>query len=547
MPLLDARGNPITSDFKQKKPVVTLPKTGDIFGQWAGRDFFQAQLPGGMVMQFDLSRLTLADYRSMRQNYQINASISVLAFVMHQINWHIECSDSKINDFLTQQITDNWTTLIRAMAQSYWAGFAPCALNFNNGPSGYIEISSIKDMIPEECRVNWKKSYGWAPPGHVQPTIWSYDGFFQGGCLIPPENSLWYPLLMENGNYYGRKLLQPAFPAFYFSNLMHLYTNRYFERFGEPLPIGRADFDQEVDIGNNTMVSGKTAMETIVNNIRSRAVTVLPSTRDPNTKEFDFSVDYLESQMRGADWERYLARLDEEMALAVFTPSLLFRTASVGSYNLGDLHYQIFQQELNALAGDIQYYMNNFLIDRLRVINFGQNSPTAKWTFRQQGQPNLTQYKEVLSMLIRQQLAMPDLKQLGQIVGLDLQHIEQIIVPPDPAGTGELEGLPGAIPPGPLAKPQPKVKIAASIMREAGVRLGGEISKGRKDIPLGFKNRFRDALVEDGFDADKALQITNELYSRLNPWIADAIPVIEDAEQMKSMFAKVVDFELAAL
>ena len=51
---------------------------------------------------------------------------------------------------------------------------------------------------------------------------------------------------MENGNYYGRKLLNACFTPWYFSTLIHLFANRYYERFGEPIPIGRAPFDEDV-------------------------------------------------------------------------------------------------------------------------------------------------------------------------------------------------------------------------------------------------------------------------------------------------------------
>jgi hypothetical protein len=51
---------------------------------------------------------------------------------------------------------------------------------------------------------------------------------------------------MQNGDYYGKKLLRPAFTSWFFSMLVHLFANRYYERFGEPTPVGRAPFDDEI-------------------------------------------------------------------------------------------------------------------------------------------------------------------------------------------------------------------------------------------------------------------------------------------------------------
>ena len=72
------------------------PKLGEAFGQWAGRDVQFATLPGGGIVQFDLSKLTLADFRAMRDHYQVNASLAVLSFMQHQSDFHIECEDAKI-------------------------------------------------------------------------------------------------------------------------------------------------------------------------------------------------------------------------------------------------------------------------------------------------------------------------------------------------------------------------------------------------------------------------------------------------------------------
>lgn len=69
------------SNFRKAPP----PKLGPAFGDWSGpaADQRWLELPGGALLQFDLDRLTLADYRSMRQHYQINISLAVLTFTLH--------------------------------------------------------------------------------------------------------------------------------------------------------------------------------------------------------------------------------------------------------------------------------------------------------------------------------------------------------------------------------------------------------------------------------------------------------------------------------
>lgn len=408
------------------------PKTGEAFGQWAGRDLHYLTLPGGGMLQFDLNRLSLSDFRSMRDHYQINISLTILTFMIHQLDWRIECEDKKIASKIQEHLEPTWTPLVRALSQSFWAGYSPIVLQYENTVNDpFMEISKFKDLIPEECRVNWKQVEGWAPPNSAPPKINIYDGISQVGSShpIPVENTLWYPLLMENGDYYGRKLLKPAFPAWYFSQLIHLFANRYYERFGEPIPVGRANFEDEIPDGQGGWVSGKVAMENILTGIRNRAVAVLPSDRDPMTKDYDYSLEYLESQMRGADFERYLSRLDEEMSIGMFTPTLLFRTADVGSYNLGVGHWQMFQFLLNALAGDMKQYLDDFVIRRLKDFNFSPNAPDAKIIFRKLGKADIEILKVMASQII-QQGARPDLEELSSAVGMKFTQAKVLTEPP---------------------------------------------------------------------------------------------------------------------
>ena len=540
--ILDHRGNPIDpatyrTPPKAKPGDVKEPRVGDAFGAWAGRDLIYSALPGGAVMQFDLTKLTLADYRAMRQHYQLGASLNVLSFVMHQIDWDIECEKQEIADMIRDDLAENWTPFIRGISQAFWSGYSPMAVNYENAKD-YIRIKQFKDIVPEESRVNWKKIEGWAPPGKAKPWIYKYDGFFQNSQLIPAENTVWYPLLMENGDYYGRKLLKPAFPAWFFSNLIHLFANRYFERFGEPLPVGRAPFDESVDMGGGKVVSGKTAMEMIVSQIRSRAVTVLPSDRDPLTKEFDYSIDYLESQMRGADFERYLSRLDEEMSLSVFTPILLFRTADVGSYNLGQAHLRIFQQMLNAIAGDLQYYIQHYVVDRLRVLNFGQDSPRAKWVYRKQGQGDIETYKLLMNEVVQSGRAMPDLVELGAIVGLKFNEVEQIVADPptpDPAADTEANTK--------------TTKAARAILGEAAGRVAREFANGKTEIAMGYRQRIQDALIAGNYSPTEAMGIAGSLYAKVNSWLPEVLEIQPGADELKgwveSLANKQMD-ELAA-
>ena len=442
MSLLGPNGQPMNQYMSTHagRPKNPKPVVGDAFADWGGlsRDFIH--LPGGGAIGFDTSKLRIKDFRKMREHYQIGSSLHVLTFMLHQLDWHVECDDKKVADWCTINLEQIWTRLIRAMSTAFAFGFSANAVEWENDPNeGKLRLNKIKDLIPEECEVSWKyvdsalKSN--SDTGQMQaPKIPIFDGIQRRGTSyrVPVENSLWYPLLMENGDYKGRQLLRTAFQPWFFSTLIHLYQNKYFERFGEPVPIGRAPYNDKVTMNDKT-VYGYDLMATILSNLRSRSAVVLPNTRSKeglnDQPEFDYQVEYLESQMRGADFERYLTRLDEEMSLALFTPLLLLRTADAGGFNQGIAHTQVYLWMLNAVAGDIAEYIDKYILRYMAIYNFGPKAKTPRIRFRKLGVAQQETLRAIVQSLIQKGMVKPNIEELGQHIGLDLEEIEQVTEP----------------------------------------------------------------------------------------------------------------------
>lgn len=538
--LLDSRGNPI-SFTKAKQPVK-----GEAFApRWAGdldRDLFK--LPGGGTVMFDLSRLTLADFRTMRDHYQVNATLSVLSFMIHQMDWWIECDNERIRTVIHEHVQSAWTQIVRALSQSFWAGYSPNILQWEN-VGKYLQLTKIKDLIPEECAVEWDDVPGWAPEGRIPPKIKVFNGIKVWGqnWPVPVDNSFWYPILMENGDHYGRKLLRPVFTSWYFSILMHLFSNRYFERFGEPIPIGRASYEDEITVpseGGAKKVNGANLMVSILQNLRNRSVVVLPNDRSPTGigtgTEYDYNIEYLESQMRGADFERYLMRLDEEISLGLFTPLLILRTADVGSYNLGSTHWNMYMNMLHAICSDAKYYIDSYILNRMVDFNFGKNAPRAKIIFRKMGDDRKDQVMAILQALMSAGRIKPDLEEIGQIAGLKLEEIEQIVAPAGTPGSPDQteqnknatdkkktksEGTDGKS--GTTKKAANNTK---SVISEIAGRTSGQLNKwissnGDDNFQpsFGYERKLGDALDLDGFSG--TAELTSRLYELTRAWLSD--------------------------
>ena len=534
------------------------PATGPAYGDWAKpkEEYdWRRQMANGGLLQFDLSRLGLADFRAMREHYQINISLAILTFTMHQLDWSIEHPDPKVVSFLEENLSETWTRMVRGVSQAFWAGYSPMALEYRNDPiSGKLRVTKFKDLIPEEVDVNWKTVKGASPRGFPRPDRFVFDGMHQNvgrrsgttsrsnrnrKNVIPVENSFWYPVLMENGDMRGRKLLRPAFPAWFFSQIMHLYANRYFERFGEPVIIGRAPLDDEVVVGqqNGQTVtkSGKEVMENIVANIRNSSAVVLPSDRTPNGRgdqhDFEYVVEYLEAQMRGADFERYMARLDEEMSLAMFAPVLLFRTSDVGSYNLGQAHEKLFFMMMNGLIADMAEYLERFVLNRLIDFNFSPNSPRCRFRWRQLNKDKDETVRAMAQSVISSGLMKPDAEELGIAVGMSFNEIPQLIAPEVGPGT---------------STPDPNNdKSRFSTADEIVARIRDQARKhwGEDDfIPsLGYRKKMELSIGSDSGLAEAACHSRAEkVYSSVEAWMPEAIQSSEGPDH----FADKVDLIL---
>lgn len=528
--LLGPDGKPISSKSLENKKAAP-PALGERYGQWSGENLPILTMPGGGTVAFDTSTLTLADLRQMKGHYQINSSLSVLTFMMHQMSWHCEAEgpgpDSqkkKIVEVVERQLWNVWSRLVRAKSQALWAGYSPNVLQWENDVAGReVVLHKIKDLYPEDARVHWKKVTNSVPgaPG-AKSVHHVYDGISQFGAPspIPVANSYWYPLLMENGNYYGRRILESAFQPWFFSTLLHLFANRYYERFGEPVPVGRAPYEDTIDVNGNE-VKGNQLMAMILQSLRNRSTVVLPNEKTPFGNEtdpdFDYQIEYLESQMRGADFERYMTRLDEEMSLAMFTPILMMRTADVGSYNLGQQHTQVYQWMLNAFSGDWADYINNYLIRPIVAYNFGLNAPTVKIKFMKMGKIDKEIMSAIISQLIGKDKIKPDIREIGEFTGMTFEEIETVTE----------DNAPAPEPPADPEKEDPEEEPSKNVGIRIKQRMRLQVDKAfRNDTfgtdewkpTMGYKNQMIAAFREERLSG--YAERVNDLFEAMDNWLA---------------------------
>ena len=541
--LLGPNGKPISSkDFQAKK--APAPNLGERYGVWAGEAAPLLTLPGGGAIAFDTSQLTLADFRQMKGHYQINSSLTILTFMMHQMDWHIECERQAAADLVENQLRAVWSRLVRAKSQALWAGYGPNVLQWENDYTGReVVLTKIKDLYPEDCRVHWKKIERRTRDGAIM-SFPVYDGIDQIGAMepIPVPNSYWYPLLMENGNYYGRRLLESAFQPWFFSVLLHLLAKRYYERYGEPVPVGRAPYEDEIDV-NGVSMRGNQLMSLVIQQLRNRSTVILPNEKTPVGDEanpsYDYTLEYLESQMRGADFERYMTRLDEEMSLAMFTPILMMRTADVGSYNLGTQHTQVYQWMLNALAGDWEEYINKYIIRPIIAYNFNGKPIPCRIKFTKMGKTDSQLLQAIITQLLTAGAIKFDVREIGEMTGLTIEEQE--------IATGTENQAPPEENPAPDA-PDQQNEIKRLMVKRVRAQVekafrNGSFGDLNFQPKIGYKRQLNEAFKAQGLT--KTGERVDDIYDMLDNWLQRTVGLGGEeygtADAYMALFEKKVD------
>lgn len=364
----------------------------------------------------DTSTLSLADYYKMTKDYQIAACINTIAFTIQQIDWNIKSKDKKVQDFCTFAMEGIWKQLINGISQSFWAGFSPMIKVFtevDRGPwKGKIIIKRLKDLYPTGVSVRTDNDG-------------TFNGIKIGENEIDLEYCFWYTFLMKNGNFYGTYLLEPAYMPYFYSQVVHLFANRYYERFGEPVVEGRYPLGQTVKY-NGIEMDAADFMEELVNKIRNHTSIALPSTKDEDGNE-DWMLKFLESNIRGADFETYMKRLDMEKARAIFVPELLFGTGRVGSYKLGDRHTNTFLTLLNSLIDDIKEHIDKHILRQLVDFNFGADAEPATFEPERLGRSNTEMLTTILREMVRQGTVKVSVKELSQRIGMEIKEVRQLV------------------------------------------------------------------------------------------------------------------------
>ncbi len=359
-------------------------------------------------------------YLKISEHYQVSAALAVIRYSIQQIDWFIDTEDETTRAVLTLAIEKIWNKLIRSISKSFVYGYSPNVKVFTLKKikgKNYVIYKKIRDVNPKDCDVKVNK---WG----------NFNGFiYRKGTLqekyISPDISFWYVNNEENGNMYGKSMLKKIYKPWWRSEKIHDFSDRYYERFGEPLVIGRAPTAAKVKDSTGKIRTAQELMTDVIGSIRSHSSVQLPSDRDTENKEYEYDLKYLESQMRGFDFENYLKRLDMEIARGLFLPELIFGGSTGGSYSLGSAQIEVFYTNLMGIMNNIVDYVNLYLLPQLIEYNFKKDE-IAKFNYQPLSSEQKKNINTMILALIKGNKIKPETKQLEDISGIKFEEIKNV-------------------------------------------------------------------------------------------------------------------------
>jgi hypothetical protein len=394
------------------RPPATLPEgleLDKVLGVIGGtRSSYARALGTGLAaLVADPGKLTAARIALMRAHYQISAGLLVQSLPIIRADWSIECDDEDARAYLTAAYERVSFDVHRSAARALWAGYSPNALVLSADTAlGGLVYSSVRDLEPSTCFPVLDDA------GSFRGILQQVRDYSEG---IPELASLWIGEGIESGNYFGRSLLAAAVDPFLDSSAFRAFHARYLERFGEPVVKTRAPAGKtvaNVDEITEAVAAGQTppdpvlvdnvdAARLIGENLRHHSVVSFPSDllfgADGKPAGFAWELEYLESAGGGSDaFLEALRECDKRMTRALFVPDLLFAQGDgVGSYALGSSHRDVWVASVEGRLDDYARQISRQLVDRLRLLNFGERCPSARLIFAPQADADRERLWEV--------------------------------------------------------------------------------------------------------------------------------------------------------
>lgn len=356
------------------------------------------------LRNFHSDKLPIEVMTRMREDGQVHAGLSAIKYPVLSSEYSLIGDDDRTVQFVKDNLNTIYRRLLKSLLRSLDYGFSVCEIVYETrGDRIYVE--DIVELHPDDIRFILD-DYGYITDVEVRREI-----------LIPAEKCIIYSHDSEFGNPYGRSRLLPAYQFWRTKELIYLFTNRYYERKGNPptviqYPAGTKYYSDDSDILDEVLDIGAKLME--------NAVVAVPNLRDGFGNEL-WSIQHLMDDARGKMFIDYLEHLNKMILRSLIVPErVISQDVAVGSYSMAKVHLDIFLLSEDGLISEIAKCINEQLIKPLVELNFRERTDIPQLHIEKLSQQNKQLLSDILIEMIRDDKVTPNPDKISSALGIEI-------------------------------------------------------------------------------------------------------------------------------
>lgn len=308
-------------------------------------------------------RVGVSEYlRMMQTDETVSSGVEFVTLAVLARLGEYTHEDADITEFVRDAFNGMRGTLnqcVGEMLSALWAGFSVTEILWR--VSGReVTLDGLATLHP--LTVQFELEQGGPTSGQVARIV-QFANTAQE-VEIPREKAVVFSHKGSFGNLYGTSRLKAAFKSWYYKEKLLQYWGLTLERYGVPLAKANVQNpDAVVTLDNGTPMRHADYVGKTLEQMRAGSALVF----DDQTE-----VEFLQTgRALGADFQAAIEYHNKMIYRALLLPSLVADNGSVGSYSLGQQHFDMFTLTLDSLIVDLGDVLIEQLVRRLVELNFG--------------------------------------------------------------------------------------------------------------------------------------------------------------------------------
>lgn len=344
--------------------------------------------------------------------------------------------DERFQTFIRENFEGMRDTLAMAVSEiltAMWAGFSVTEIVLRSEGSRWM-LDQLATLNPQTVAFGLDLEEGSPTYGDIHH-IWQWR-WTQWEVDLNPGQCLHYAHRSRFGNPYGKSRLKRAYAPWYIKTNLLPSWGRALDRYGSPLTVGKTPNMHQQLMSPYGGLDEQTRGEHMLARLQELIAGACMVLEEGESVEFEGL-----GQALGDSHEKAQNHLNKMELRALGLPSLIFDNTDVGSYSLGEKHYDVFIQNLEFLLLEVSEVLLEQLVRRLLWWNFGWTGELGEFA-----QPSLQ--PEDQAALVQGFVQLTSAGYMSPELQADLNHVREKV------GLEPVEAMPYTAPAAP-ALPAP--------------------------------------------------------------------------------------------